>query len=136
MSGRARKKEPVGIKKDAMDIRVCPNCDKVFYVLREDELLRCTHCEFALLERRERGRERAVKDIALTLEDECLKARLQDYSSGGLRATYRGSMLNVETEVFVALDPAQTRRRAVTLWSKKKSGGCFESGFRFIEREQ
>lgn len=116
-----------------METRVCPKCEKAFFSHEKSGLVRCSYCAFVLLDRRDNGRVYIDMDFSITLDKKNIRAKLKDYSRGGLRAVYIGDMLDVDREINVELAPLHIHRYAKTVWSKQISESRHESGFQLLE---
>ena len=120
-----------------MYIRVCPSCDKMLYLLDPDDMLRCPHCGFSLLERRGERRVSSDRDMAIEKGGRSVKVRLVDCSAGGLRIfADEPCVFDPGTEVSVRLGPVEEPRKAMTVWSKRGPGRRREYGLRFAGKRE
>jgi len=113
-----------------LSIRICPKCAHAFYSISSGAQDRCKHCDFVYLERRDRGRIHSKFDFILTLKSKNIKASLQDYSTGGLRAVYHGKTLPANAEVDINLKALNLQGTVRAVWSKRLSPSLSESGFK------
>ncbi len=112
--------------------RVCPNCNKVFYASTGAESLSCPHCGYVLLDRRGLERIEADMEIAFTLGDERMKARLENYSDGGVRIIYSGGPIAEDAVLGVDIEGLDIHGQARAVWSKKVSASTYASGLKLI----
>lgn len=117
-----------------MEIRVCPDCDKAFYALRDAIHLVCHHCGYMLLDRRSNDRTASNLDFTFTYRGKSIKARLKDYSESGLRILYRGRALQVESVLDIKLNKLGIHSTAKAVWTGSVSRSLYSSGFRFTGR--
>jgi len=111
-------------------LRICPQCHKAFYKANDKASIRCNHCGYVLLERR--GAQRIKKELVFYLcsGKKEIPARLKDYSEGGLRATYPGSVIHTKV-IKVNIDELNIHRRAQAVWTKRVSRSVYSIGLRF-----
>jgi hypothetical protein len=119
-----------------MEIRVCPDCDKAFYALRDAIHLVCHHCGYMLLDRRSKDRTICNLDFTFTYGGKSIKARLKDYSESGLRVLYRGRSLQVDSVLDIKLDGLGIHSAAKAVWTSSASRAVYSSGFKFIGRDK
>jgi DNA-directed RNA polymerase subunit RPC12/RpoP len=117
-----------------MEIRVCPDCDKAFYALRDVIHLVCHHCGYSLLDRRIKERTLCNLDFTFTYKSKNIKATLKDYSESGARIVYKERSLPVDSILKVTLDKLNTDSPAITVWTRSISRSLYSSGFKFISR--
>ena len=120
-----------------MDIRICPNCEKVFYVTSEVSFPVCNYCGYALPEKRLQERIPAEIDFAFHFRDENCSATLMDFSKGGARIAYayESKYLLVGNIIDINVDKVDIHAGAMAVWTKKQgSGAKVETGLKFISR--
>lgn len=115
-----------------MEIRVCPECDRAFYSLPDSDVVACTHCGFIAFDRRGAKRVHKEVDCRFLLEGRLVRARLQDYSAGGLRMVYTGEALKADTVLDVEVEGLDVHRTAKTVWSMKISKHSVSAGLRLL----
>ncbi len=119
-----------------MEIRVCPDCDKAFYALRDAIHLVCHHCGYSLLDRRIKERTICNIDFTLTHKKRSIKCTLKDYSDTGARVVYRERSLPVDTIISVKLGKLDINAPARTVWTRSVSRSLYSSGFKFINKDK
>lgn len=115
-----------------MELRVCPECDRVFYSLHDSDVVACPHCGFILHDRRRSKRVHKELDCRFLLEGHVVRARLQDYSTDGLRMVYNGQALKADTVIDVEIEGLDVHRPAKTVWSTKISKHSASAGLRLL----
>ena len=115
-----------------MEIRVCPDCDKAFYALRDTVNLVCHHCGYSLLDRRIKERTLCNLDFTFTHKDKSIKATLKDYSESGARIVYKERSLPVDSILEITLDKLRIDSPVKTVWTRSISRSLYSSGFKFI----
>jgi len=115
-----------------MEIRVCPECEKAFFALVDNAVVKCTHCGHVVQERR--GAERVAKELDCTFsyDGHVVHAKLQDYSSGGLRMVYTGEAVSADTLRDVNVEGLDVHRPAKTVWTMQTSDHSFSAGLRLL----
>ncbi len=119
-----------------MEIRVCPDCDKAFYALRDAIHLVCHHCGYMLLDRRSKERTICNLDFTFTYGGKSIRAKLKDYSESGLRILYRGRSMQVDSVLDIRLDGLSIHSAAKAVWTSSVSRSLYSSGFQFIGRDK
>jgi len=126
------------LEKDAplMEIRVCPECNKAFYASSDTDMLVCTYCGHVLYDGKsaKRSGKRVRKDLKfrMSVKSGTLPAKLIDYSSGGLKAVYKGSQIEADTILEVDIDELKIHTAARAIWTHRVSKDLYESGFKFL----
>lgn len=115
-----------------MELRVCPECDRAFYSLHDSDMVTCIHCGFIVYDRRGPKRVHKAFDCRFLLEGRLVRARLQDYSTNGLRMVYTGQALKADTVLDVEVEGLDVHRLAKIVWSKKLSKGSVSAGLRLL----
>ena len=120
-----------------MDIRICPDCNKAFYVTSEVSFPVCHYCGHALPEKRWQERIPAEIDCAFRFKDENWSATLMDFSKGGARIAYEKKYLLVGNIVDINVEKIDNHTSATAVWTKKQeSGAKVETGLKFIPKSQ
>ena len=117
-----------------MEIRVCPDCDKAFYALRDAIHLVCQHCGYSLLDRRIKERTICNLNFTFTHKGRRIQGKLKDYSESGARIVYKERSLPVDTILNLKLDGLNTNSPARAVWTRSVSRSLYSSGFKFIRR--
>lgn len=115
-----------------MEIRVCPECKKVFFACSEADILMCHHCGHILLDRRDAERISSDMDLTFRINSDEVSARLVDYSERGLKITYRGRILSTESEININIEELNLKGRARTVWTRRHSKNTHSSGLQIL----
>jgi len=120
-----------------MDIRICPDCNKVFYVTDEVSFPVCNYCGHALPEKRWQERIPAEIDFVFHFRNENCSATLMDFSKGGARIAYayEKKHLLVGNIIDINVEKIDIHAGAMAVWTKKQESGTkVETGLKFISR--
>jgi len=112
-------------------MRICPQCNRIFYHLGEGSVAICYHCGYNLLGTRNK---RVRVDIVFTfsLKGEKRKATIINYSDSGIGMVYDGETLPVNTMINLKVDELKIQKQAKTVWSKEIRGLKAVTGCRFL----
>jgi DNA-directed RNA polymerase subunit RPC12/RpoP len=99
-------------------MRICPQCNRIFYHLREGNVAICYHCGYNLLETRKK-RVRVDIDFTFSLEGKKRKATIINYSDSGIGIVYDGETLPVHTMINLKVDELKIQKQAKTVWTKE-----------------
>ena len=131
----------INIIRDDMDIRICPNCDKVFYVTTEigfpGDFPVCYYCGHTLPDKRRQERIPAKIDFAFHFRNENCSATLMDFSKGGARIAYAYESKNllVGNIIDINVDKVDIHTNAMAVWTKIYTRDRkVETGLKFISR--
>ena len=116
-----------------MEIRICPECNKVFYALMDTESLVCYHCDFILFDCRGMSRHAADLNFTIKFLGHDVPAQLKDYSETGARIVYKGSLLSENTTLDLFIDELSIEAKAKTMWSKKIADNTYSYGLQFLK---
>ncbi len=116
-----------------MEIRICPECNKAFYALRDADSLVCQYCGFIIFDRRHGGRCSADCDFNFELQGHEVPAKLKDFSDSGARIVYKGKLLSENTVLNLVVDELGIEVTAKTMWSTKVSRGTCSSGLLLLK---
>lgn len=114
-----------------MQLRVCPQCYKAFYISRERDAIACQHCGHIFSERRRFGRVRDEFEIILKFNGSEISARAIDYSEAGAGIIYSGDSLEADTilDINIGMD---VRRPARMVWSRQVSRSLVSAGLKLL----
>ena len=115
-----------------MELRVCPNCKKVFYIANAWGHIICPHCKYSIYERREQERISESLRFTFTIKGSRRPATLADYSRHGARMVYRGSALRVNTIVDIDVNRLHIHRKGKVVWTKKINSSRSVSGLMLL----
>ncbi len=115
-----------------MEIRVCPECNKAFYALRETDTLVCHYCGFVIFDQRSRQRLLADFDFNLTLLGHNVRAKLKDYSETGARIVYKGKLISEDTVLNLVIDELGIEATAKAMWSKRIAKDTYSYGLELL----
>lgn len=114
-----------------MQIRVCPECYKAFYMAVYDDCVICPYCGHLFCERRIQERTRKQEPISFSLNGSHTLCVTTDYSDDGAGIVYKGGFVEPDTIVAVCMGYG-ARRNAKTVWSKKVSRSIVSAGLRLL----
>ncbi|MBE9531693.1 MAG: PilZ domain-containing protein, partial [Proteobacteria bacterium] len=78
-----------------MEMRICPECNKVFYFLADKKSYSCSHCGFILLkQKREYKRIEKTAGCVFSYHGVKYKGIIKDYSFGGACVEYAGEFIS------------------------------------------
>ncbi len=115
-----------------MELRVCPECDRVFYSLHDSDVVACPHCGFILHDRRGALRTKKEINFTISLEGENIPVKLIDYSVDGLKIVCKGRDIKTDTFLDVDIKALGIHKTAKTVWSKKVSGSLSSVGLKLL----
>lgn len=124
-----------------MALRVCPKCEKAFYLFTEEKVSSCPHCGFRVFKNKDRRTEihnlRAQErletniDFNFSLGGVVKTAKVTDYSEKGARIVYKGPPLPVDSTLALNIDELSIKSTANAVWTKKLSITMNSTGLRF-----
>ena len=114
-----------------IEIRVCPECDKVFYFDSKEGSPPCPHCGHFFNKRR-KERVKTMVGFTFYFDGSVRSATIEDYSSDGAMITYIGETLPLDSIVDVNVDELNLRRPARAVWSKKIDRSVAATGLMFL----
>jgi len=115
-----------------IEIRICPQCAKAFYMPIDDKRVVCIYCGYVLFDGR--GAQRTEKEVSFTisLEGENIATKLEDYSEDGLKIVCRGHAIEKDTFVNIDIKALGIHKIAKAIWSKKVSRSLFSAGLKLL----
>lgn len=113
-------------------MRICPNCNRVFYILNEQHSVICTHCSYDLLDKRFSKREKIDIDFSFSLYNKTISAKITDYSDNGVRIVYNGEAVPVNTIINLNIKELKIELNAIIVWSDKKVSLNNVSGLKLL----
>ena len=113
-------------------MRICPKCNRVFYLLRERHIVRCYHCGYNLLDTRNK-RVRVDINFTFSLEGKKKEATIVNYSDNGIGIVYRGEPLPVNTIINLKVNDLKIQKQAKTVWTKEIGRLKAATGFKFLQ---
>ncbi|MBE9528310.1 MAG: hypothetical protein IME99_03625 [Proteobacteria bacterium] len=116
-----------------MEIRICPECNKAFYALKETDTLVCHYCGFVIFDQRGKQRLVANFDFNFTLHGHKVRAKLKDYSETGARIVYKGRLLTEDTVLNLVIDELGIEATAKTMWSKRIAKDTYSYGLELLK---
>ena len=124
-----------------MTLRVCPKCEKAFYLFAEEKLSTCPYCGFIVFKNRarrteihnQRAQERleTIIDFNFSFGGVVKSAKLVDYSESGARIVYKGPPLPVDSTLALNIGELGIKSTANAVWTKKLSIAMNSTGLRF-----
>jgi DNA-directed RNA polymerase subunit RPC12/RpoP len=123
-----------------MTLRVCPKCEKAFYIFTEEKLPTCPHCGFRAFKRTEIHGQRAHErletniDFNFSFGGVVKTAKVTDYSESGARIVYKGPQLPVDSTLDLNIEELSIKSTAKAIWTKKLSITMNSTGLRFKNR--
>lgn len=125
-----------------MALRVCPKCEKAFYLFTEEKISSCPHCGFRALKNKDRRTENhrvqerleTNVDFNFSFGGVLKTAKVTDYSESGARIVYKGPPLPVDSTLALSIDELKIKSTANAVWTKKLSITMNSSGLRFKNR--
>jgi len=118
-----------------MKPRICPECQKAFYPPPDERGVLCSHCGHILYEARDGTRVRPSNrslSFTLTLPGAQVEASIKDYSPSGLRITYSGAEMDIDSILNVDIDELGIHAPARAVWTKRISSSSFSAGLRLL----
>jgi len=119
-------------KNKPMEIRVCPECNKAFYSLRESDVVACSHCGFIMHDRRGALRTKKEVDCTIGLEGESIRVKLVDYSVNGIKIVCRGCYIKADTFLDVDIKALGIHKMAKAVWSKMVTSSSSSVGLKLL----
>lgn len=116
-------------------IRVCPQCERAFYSLDEDDAA-CTYCGTPVTERRGGGRVRTKVRFLCNMIDHLVPAKVEDYSRTGIKLAYTGQPIDINSIVELDISELALKVKARAVWSRTMKGNRSFTGFAFIQHEK
>lgn len=124
-----------------MTLRVCPKCEKAFYIFTEEKVTTCPHCGFRAFKNKDRRAEvnnqraqerlEANIDFNFSFGGVMKTAKVIDYSESGARIVYKGPPLPVDSTLALNIDELSIKSTASAVWTKKLSIAMNSTGLRF-----
>lgn len=115
-----------------MNLRICPECSKAFFMSLLDSPARCPHCGVFLADRRTRKRERKVCPATFSIKGYILRAKTTDYSGRGAGIIFVGRNLEKGTVIDVTIGELIIKKPARMVWAKKGSGSIISAGIEIL----
>ncbi|MDH3972729.1 MAG: PilZ domain-containing protein [Deltaproteobacteria bacterium] len=113
-----------------IELRICPQCNKVFYSNSKESSPPCVYCGYVLIERCEERKE-VSQDMTLTINGRKKGVTLKDYSPNGAMVVYVGSEIPVNTSFLFEIRELNIKKAAKIVWSKKINKSISATGIRF-----
>ncbi len=123
---------PRTIKRNGMELRICPECNLAFYAPVKREFLHCSHCSHPIRDRRRSSRTSGTFSVTFSMEGTTYEASVTDRSTGGARIRYYGPPLPVDSVVRLDFYELGVQKLARTVWSEVSGRGRAAAGLRFL----
>lgn len=115
-----------------MNLRICPECSKAFFMSLLDSPARCPHCGVFLADRRTLKRERKVCPATFSIKGSILRAKTTDYSGRGAGIIFVGRNLQKGTVIDVTIGELIIKKPARMVWAKQGSGSIISAGIEIL----
>jgi DNA-directed RNA polymerase subunit RPC12/RpoP len=116
-----------------MELRVCPECDRAFYSLHDGDVVACPHCGYILHDRRRS--KRVHKEIVFTFSagGRTVTAKLQDYSTNGMKIIYTGDALDLESLLDIDIEEINIHGTAKAVWDRRITKSTHSTGLKILQ---
>ncbi|MBI5644321.1 MAG: PilZ domain-containing protein [Deltaproteobacteria bacterium] len=115
-----------------MQLKVCPECYKAFFIPAGRKSVICTHCYFVFSERRSAERVQRLMDMSFTIDGQMVAAKTIDYSDGGAGIIYKGDFLEKGSIVTISFG-GKLKLAAKAVWSRKVSRTLSSAGLSLLK---
>lgn len=119
-----------------MDMRICPDCNKAFYFLKEKEPSSCMHCGYFFGNTRQHKRIVKVAGCVFTYEGTKHDAVTKDYSLTGACIEFIGEPISKEASIDFESDMLGLRGPAKAVWSASSPSKGVLMGLQFLSSDQ
>jgi len=118
------------------EIRVCPECDKVFYKGLDRGYAVCSHCQYVLWDQRDSGRRRGEINASFFIDEREVPVRIVDFSTGGLGVIFTDAVDVIPDGVTLKVnaDNSGLCGSAKAVWQKRQGDKVIAAGVQFLER--
>lgn len=113
-----------------IELRICPQCNKVFYANSKESSPPCTHCGYVLINRT-RERKGSSFDLTCTVNGKKRGVTVKDYSDSGAMIVYIGELIPLKATFICEINELNIKRRAEIVWSKKINKTINAAGLKF-----
>lgn len=113
-----------------VELRICPRCNKVFYVNTRESSPPCVHCRYVLINRR-RERKSTFIDFIFTINSKKKGVTLKNYSDHGAMIVYMGELLPLNSTFMFEAHELNIKKKAEIIWSRKINRTMNATGLKF-----
>ncbi len=119
-----------------MDMRICPDCNKAFYYLKDKEPSSCTHCGYFFGNKRQFKRIDKRADCVFTYEGIKHDGLTKDYSLGGACIEFAGEPIREDASLDFKSDMLGLHASAKAVWSLMSPSKGILMGLKFLSSDK
>lgn len=115
-----------------MEIKICPECNRVFYSFKSDDPLTFSHCRYNLLNKRFDKRIQTKLDSVFVCDREKKSATMLDYSINGAKIIYKGEPLPINKIIKLKVKELEINMSAKVVWTDNIEKLKFSTGLKSL----
>lgn len=119
-----------------MDMRICPDCNKAFYFLKDQKPYSCTHCGYFFVDKRQHKRIEKSAGCVFIYEGIKREGVTKDYSFGGACIEFIGEPISEDTFLDFESNTLGLHVPARAVWSVSMPSKGILMGLKFLSSEE
>lgn len=115
-----------------MRLRICPECQKAFFMSFDANPTRCPHCGVYFMDRRASKRIRQELNLSISFNGSVYAAKTADLSDNGACVLFTGWQPDTDSVLDVNIEDLRLFRQAVMVWARRLSKPLVAAGLKLL----